>query len=80
SNKTVENNLVYRCGTQGFHQHYGIENVVRNNIFAYNLDGQVAVSDKEEHLSCFLHTNILVGDASRLFADTPMGAMSGANN
>jgi len=57
----VEKNLVYNCGSQSFHQHYGKENLVRNNIFAFSKEGQVRVSRKEEHTSIILERNIIVG-------------------
>jgi len=57
----VEKNLVYSCGSQGFHQHYGKENLVRNNIFAFSKEGQIRVSRKEEHTSIILEKNIIAG-------------------
>ncbi|HML47493.1 MAG TPA: right-handed parallel beta-helix repeat-containing protein, partial [Clostridia bacterium] len=76
----VKNNLVYRCGSQGLHQNYGRENVVENNIFADNLHGQVAITAKETHVSMNLKRNIIVGDASQMFADSPTGATKDTKN
>lgn len=63
----VENNLAYDCSSQTFHQHYGRDNVIRNNIFAFGGEGQFIVTRNEEHNSLFLENNILVGYDSPMY-------------
>lgn len=67
---TVEKNLVYDCSSQTFHQHYGRDNVVRNNIFAFGTDGAFRITRNEEHNSLFLENNILVTDDAVMYKDT----------
>jgi parallel beta-helix repeat protein len=63
----IENNVVYNTGTGGFHQHYGKENTVRNNIFAFSATkGQMIRSRGEEHLSFTFEKNIVMWDDAPL--------------
>lgn len=67
---TVEKNLVYDCSSQGFHQHYGKDNLIKNNIFALNKDGQFIITRNEEHNSLYLYNNIFVSDDTVIYKNT----------
>jgi hypothetical protein len=44
SHLIIENNVCYDVSQQPFHQHYGRENIVRNNVFAFGGKAQIAIS------------------------------------
>lgn len=73
----AEGNLVLRTTHGGFHQHYGRDNVFRNNLIAFGRDAQVQRTRLEPHRSFTFERNIvlwdrgplLVGDWSQRNAD-----------
>ncbi len=64
----AENNIAYRCKSNGFHQHYGKENTLRNNVFALNQEAQIARTRKEEHFTLLFERNIVYWKDGKLLS------------
>lgn len=70
SNILIENNLVYNVRTGSFHQHYGRDNWVINNILAYSAEPQIVRSREEDHNSFMFERNIVLFDNGNLLGST----------
>lgn len=64
----IEKNLCYRTNAEAFHQHYGRENIVRNNIFAFGGERLLAHGRVDpEHNAFSMERNILVTNGVPIF-------------
>lgn len=62
----MENNVVYGCKSAGFHQHYGRDNIIRNNLIAFNREHEVMRTRVEDHRSFSFTGNVVIWDAGDL--------------
>ena len=70
---TMEGNVTYDTTDGGFHQHYGKDNVIRNNVFSFSEEYQVKRSRAEEHLSFTFEKNLVVFERGELFGSNWTG-------
>ena len=63
----MEDNLVYNTKTGSFHQHYGENNQINNNIFAFGKEYLAQDSRIENHLSFEFKHNILLSGGETFF-------------
>lgn len=64
----AENNLSYRCKSNGFHQHYGRENTLRNNIFALCHEAEIARTRNEAHFTLLFQRNLIYWTEGQLLS------------
>jgi parallel beta-helix repeat protein len=64
----LEDNVVYDCKSAGFHQHYGRDNILRNNVFAFNREAQLVRTRAEAHSSFTFEHNIVYFDQGSLLS------------
>jgi len=67
SHVIIENNICFNTSSACFNQHYGRENIVRNNILAFGKEAIVSLGRAEKHLSFTLERNILVSNGSPIY-------------
>ncbi len=71
SHVVVEQNVVHDVSSQAYHQHYGREVIVRDNVWAYGRNGQVSITRPEQHVSFTFQRNIVVGEGMPAFVGYP---------
>jgi len=76
----IEQNICYSTNGEVFHQHYGRENIVRNNIFAFGGDAQVTHSRVDpEHKGFTLERNVIITDGAPAITSGYSGLLSAKN-
>jgi len=68
SGMLVEGNLTYRTGSCGYNMHYGRDELVRNNIFAFAGEANIGRGRQEAHRSfVFAHNIVLWAGKQEMF-------------
>jgi hypothetical protein len=69
SHMIIEGNVCFRTNGEIFHQHYGRENLVRHNLFAFGGDAVIALGRVDaQHTAFTLERNILITRARPIFS------------
>lgn len=69
----IENNLIYRTKSASLHIHYGMGNIVCNNILALGRMESLALSRSDNHDAFNFYRNIVFCEHGTLFGVTPDG-------
>jgi len=69
----IENNVCYDTSSSCFHQHYGRENIVRNNIWAFGREGIVACTRLEDHVGFSFERNIVLTKGQPVYTGNGIG-------
>ncbi len=77
---TIEDNVCYHCKSDAFHQHYGRQNVVRNNIFALCGAPCLAIGRREARLGILAEQNILLSDGPAFYRNQTPAMLSSDRN
>ena len=70
----LANNVVYNTKCGGFHQHYGKENLIQNNVFAFALENQINRTRNEDHVTLTFQRNIVAINSGQLLGGNWEGA------
>ena len=73
SHLIIEQNVCYNTKHQAFHQHYGRENIVRNNVFAFGGEGLISIGKVEDCGAMTFERNILITDDQPIFVGARAG-------
>lgn len=75
----IEKNIVNHAKASSFHQHYGKDNIIQNNIFANAREAQLERTRNEDHLSFDFERNIVYWQHGDLLAKNWDGDTSNFN-
>jgi len=64
----LENNICYLTNRESFHQHYGKENIVRNNIFVFGRQQMLRYTRIEPHDGIIFEHNIVVSEGQAIWS------------
>lgn len=64
---TIENNLVFRCKDSCYQHHYGKNNTVRGNVFAFAGQGLMFLCREENHTPLVVQENTFITDGSPVY-------------